>query len=244
MAHVHEMRDTDLHYVIDPITRNITHKPPSGSVTKTILIQYDHMSEILTFEIPRYIEEHDMSLCNRVEVHYVNKETGSTQVNYGVREIEDFKLAEDDENTIVWSWTISNNATQYVGSLAFAFRFACIGENDVVDYAWNTSSYSGISISKGIYNAEEIEEEYVDILEQWSRKLGVSISDIDQTVEAIEENGINIIVMTLSDGTEETVRIRNGKTPIRGVDYWTDADRTEIINDILSSILVAEEVRF
>ena len=243
MAHLHEMRDTDTHYVVDPITRNITHTPPSGSVAKTILIQYDHLSEILTFEMPRYIEEHDMTLCNRIEVHYTNKDAGSSQINYGVREIEDFGLAEDDENTVVWSWTVSNNATQLVGPLAFAFRFACLTD-DEVDYAWSTSSYSGIAISKGIYNAEEIVEEYIDILEQWSRKLGVSINDIDQTVEATEENGINIIVMTLSDGTEETIRIRNGKTPIRGVDYWTESDKNEVINEVLNSLLIAEEAGF
>lgn len=32
----------------------------------------------------------------------------------------------------------------------------------------------------------------------------------------------------------------DGVTPVRGVDYWTDADKQEIVNDVLASIPVAE----
>ena len=33
-----------------------------------------------------------------------------------------------------------------------------------------------------------------------------------------------------------------GYTPVRGTDYWTDTDKQEIINSVLSSLLYAEEV--
>lgn len=32
----------------------------------------------------------------------------------------------------------------------------------------------------------------------------------------------------------------DGVTPVRGVDYWTDADKQEIVNDVLASLPVAE----
>ena len=31
-----------------------------------------------------------------------------------------------------------------------------------------------------------------------------------------------------------------GDTPVRGVDYWTEADKQEIVNDVLASLPVAE----
>lgn len=238
MAHVHEMRDTDTHFTVDPTTRTVKN---NGS-PKNILIQYDHKSEIFTFEMPRYIEGHDMKLCNRVEIHFINI-GGSGKSNMGVYEVEDFELSEDEENTIVWSWTISGNATQLVGSLSFAFRFACLTD-DVVEYAWNTSPYSGISISNGIYNGEAVIEEYIDILEQWARKIGVSVDDVNQDVESLESGGVNVVTFILTDGRKESINIRNGKTPIRGTDYWTETDKTEIINDILEVLPEAEKEAF
>ena len=236
MAHVHEMRDSDLHFTIDPTTRAI-----KSQSSKNILIQYDHNSEIFTFEMPRYIEGHDMSLCNRVDIHYIN--VGSQQQNLGIYEVQDFSVSEDDENVMVWSWTVSANATQLVGSLVFAFRFACLTE-DVIDYAWSTAAFSGISISGGIYNSESVIEEYIDILEQWVRKIGVSVDDVNQDVESTESEGINVITLILTDGRRESFYVRNGKTPVRGVDYWTEDDKNEIINDILNVLPEAEGAKF
>ena len=62
MGHTHAVYDSDTHFLIDPITRAIT----NANNAKTALMQHDHNSERYTFECPRYIEQHDMSKCNRV----------------------------------------------------------------------------------------------------------------------------------------------------------------------------------
>lgn len=33
----------------------------------------------------------------------------------------------------------------------------------------------------------------------------------------------------------------DGHTPVKGVDYYTDEDKTEIVNDVLAALPVAEE---
>lgn len=238
MAHLHEMRDADSHFEIDPLTRSIKN---SGS--KSVLVQYDHKSEIFTFELPRYIDGHDMSLCNRVEIHYTNSDSTNRQWNRGVYEVDDFKISDDDEETMTWSWSISNHATQFVGPLTFAVRFACLTE-DVVDYAWSTSPFLGVTVSTGIYNSEAFVDEYIDILENWANRIGTSIETITQTSASSEPNGINIITITLSNGEPQSFIVRNGITPIRGVDYWTEEDKTEIINSILGVMPIAEEATF
>jgi len=60
MAHIHPVYDTDSHFTINPITREIKNE----SSTKTRLIQYDHNSERFSFDMPKTVEGHDMTLCN------------------------------------------------------------------------------------------------------------------------------------------------------------------------------------
>ena len=120
MGHVHTVSDTDTIFSINPITRAIKNE----SNRKTTLIQGDHNSERYTFEIPRYIEEHDMSLCNKVEVHYLNIGENGTKKK-GIYTVDDLKLSEDKEK-VICSWLISENATEYKGALNFLVRYMCV----------------------------------------------------------------------------------------------------------------------
>lgn len=67
MEHKHGIHDTDIRFIIDAM-----HGKIKSESKKLTLRQGAHNSEIYSFEIPRYIEGHDMMLCNKVEVHYLN----------------------------------------------------------------------------------------------------------------------------------------------------------------------------
>ena len=41
---------------------------------------------------------------------------------------------------------------------------------------------------------------------------------------------------TYSDFTPEQLEALKGPAPVRGVDYWTESDKSEIVNDVLASI--------
>lgn len=167
LSHIHSVYDTDTHFKIDATTRVVKNTPE----TKVMIVQHDHNSERFTFEIPRYVDGHDMSSCNVVQVHYINTDaTGKGVYNKGIYEVDDLQISPDDDNVVICSWLISGNATQYVGKLSFVIRFACT-TGGVVDYAWNTATHSNVHISSGINNGNEIAEEYVDILEQWHEEL-------------------------------------------------------------------------
>lgn len=162
MGHEHNVRDLDARFKIDPVTKQIKNE----SKKKLILAQGDHNSEIYGFSCPRYIESHDMSLCNRVEVHFFNYDSQTKKVNSGKYTVEDLKVGED-ESTIEFSWTISGNGTQLEGYTEFLIRFKCVDENNVVTYAWNTLFFSDVSVGRGSNVDELFETEYVDIIEQW-----------------------------------------------------------------------------
>lgn len=154
MSHINKIKDTDPFFVIEPITRAM--KNVSGS--KTIVIQHDHNSERFTFELPRYIEGHDMMECNLIEVHYEN---GSEK---GIYIVDDLAIVEGEENKLTCTWLLSQNATSNVAALKFLLRFSCVQTDGTVDYAWNTAPYAGITVSTGLYNTDHIEKTHPDVI--------------------------------------------------------------------------------
>ena len=181
MAHIHDVYDQDNHFIIDPITRDITSQSEKISIT-----QYDHNSERFTFEIPKIIEGHDMSLCDKVRVHFINIGSNRSNVSEGVYEVDDIRVSSDDSDMLLFSWLISRAATEYSGKLIFSIRFYCISDDNIVDYSWATSIFTGVKIYNGIDNSEAITEDYVDILEQWKSEITMKIDDIDSKIESIK----------------------------------------------------------
>ena len=107
MAHAHIVSDSDNHFIIDPISRQI-----SNNSKKTILIKTDHNSEQFTFELPRYVEGHDMSLSNKVEVHFLNINSKTRQTNPGIYNVVDFGVDAEDNTKVLGTWLVSREATK------------------------------------------------------------------------------------------------------------------------------------
>ena len=194
MAHTHNVYDDGAHFIINPTTRLMK----LASAAKNTVIQYDHNSERFTFELPRYIEGHDMLQCNCVEIHYLNIETGTKMQTEGLYLVEDLQVCPDEPDTLFCTWLISRNATKYVGKLHFLLRFACVTEDDT-DYVWSTAIYSDVLISQGLYCAETILEQYSDILAQW--KLRIDTLELD--VADLQYEPIAILSFQNSVGSME-----------------------------------------
>ena len=80
---------------------------------------------------------------------------------------------------------------------------------------------------------------------------GVGIKSVKQTTTSTEDGGTNIVTVTLTNGTSTTFNVKNGSkgstgangakgadgyTPIKGTDYWTNEDKTEIVNTVLAAL--------
>ena len=198
MAHAHIVSDSDNHFIIDPISRQI-----SNNSKKTILIKTDHNSEQFTFELPRYVEGHDMSLSNKVEVHFLNINSKTRQTNPGIYNVVDFDVDAEDNTKVLGTWLVSREATKYPGSLNFVIRFSCLDDDNVEYYSWNTAIYTGITISDTIENTETIVEDYVDIFRQWLDTLEMAGSTGD--IYAISDDGTIINLCEKVDGLDNHV---------------------------------------
>ena len=204
MAHAHIVSDSDNHFIIDPISRQI-----SNNSKKTILIKTDHNSEQFTFELPRYVEGHDMSLSNKVEVHFLNINSKTRQTNPGIYNVVDFDIDAEDNTKVLGTWLVSREATKYPGSLNFVIRFSCLDDDNVEYYSWNTAIYTGITISDTIENTETIVEDYVDIFRQWLDALELAAGSSD--IYAITDDGIITNLSEQINGVETHVTELEGQ---------------------------------
>lgn len=192
MAHIHRIYDTDTHFIIDPINRGITSE--SGKVT---LMQNDHLSERFTFEIPRFIEGHDMSLTDKVEVHYLNIDGVNKKTqNADIYEVDDLQISPDSNDVVICSWLISKNATKYVGTLSFVLRFVCYSDTQIT-YQWFTDVFKGINVLSAIYNTEVIAADYgVDTIENWKRDMIQYFLDSDVYKDTVTNRNESAISAT------------------------------------------------
>lgn len=168
MAHLHRVYDTDAHFTIDAITRAIK----NSSSGKTVLVQGDHNSERFTFEVPRMVDGHDLSLCNEVEVHYTNTDSGNKNnksKDYYI--VDDLQLSPDDESIVILSWLIHGKATVYAGPLSFNIKFKCLS-GSTLEYSWNTMIFNGISVLPGIDNTGSVAAGYYDALGALALRVG------------------------------------------------------------------------
>lgn len=159
--------------VIDPITRKISTK-----YEKIRLVQNDNNSIRITFEMPRYVRGHDMSNCSTAEVHYDNISIDRKQKNSDVYVVTDIIVAPEDDETINFSWLVSRGATQIVGNVDFSIHFGC-NEDPDLEYAWHTTTYSGIVVLEGKHNTQSVVEKYPDLVASILDYVDNKISEFD-----------------------------------------------------------------
>ena len=217
-THEHVVTDNDSYFVINPDT----HEIENASRTKNVIMQYDHNSEKFTFELARYVEGHDMMLCNRVRVHFNNIDGTTLEENADVAELYDLAPCPDDENKVVCSWSITRQATQLAGTLNFLVQYECIDDAGETVYEWHTDIYDKVEVRKGRNNSEQAIVEYSNILEQWYQRIfgtGESVmADIanaaTEQISAITAEGEKQVadVNAEGDAQKEAVALKGEET--------------------------------
>lgn len=227
--HTHPVVDDDSCFVIDVETRTIT-----SDIRRHYLMQRDHNSTRFTFELPRFVEGHDMSLCNQAKIHYNNIDEDGNE-NADVCDADDLHL---DGDKLVCSWLISRNATQLAGSLNFLIQYQCIVDGVPV-YEWHTDIYGEVVVKPGRSNSEQAVVEYTDILEQWRARLfgaGDSvIADVAAAGEAQKEAiaaRAEVVLGTIPEEYNTTYNMANSALRTRANAIVAEAEgETILLND-------------
>ena len=193
MAHTHKVIDTDRHFIINANSGEIT-----TNSRKLKLKQYDHQSRVFTFEIPRYIDGHDMLLCDQIQIHYSN--IGDEQRVDNVYEVTDLRTKTDNGEVLIFSWLISSNVTSQVGTINFTIRFSCTADG-IADYVWNTTICSLIQVVGSIYNTSSVVDQYPDTFAQINQRLE-RLENQEDSEQSSFTTSVNIDISTTtgSDG--------------------------------------------
>ena len=176
MAHKHSVYDTDAHLTIVPTSRKII------GAERIKLVRGDHNSSRVTFDIPRYVDGHDMAETSIVEIHYINISADGKNTNEDVYPADDVQLSPESDDVVIFSWLISNNATKYAGTLSFMLCFKCV-TGEVLDYSWRTDTAKGVHVLKSLDCTPSAVADITDILTAWEMK----IADLMGRVESMED---------------------------------------------------------
>lgn len=198
---------------------------------KRLAVQYDHDIETVTFDCPRYWDEHDMSTM----AIYVNYLCADNEP--GCYKVKNVAVDSTDSTIMHFDWVISKNVTMAHGPIAF---LVCVKNTDaegVEKNHWNSEICKDCFISAGIeYDGGDINEIYPDIIEQWHKEV-LSVTD---EIIAAKENG----ELTGPPGVSPTIQISdiNGGhrvtiTDIDGTKTFdvmdTIVNGTEAVNELL-----------
>ena len=225
--------DRDPHFRVDPNTRKIEYM----SSDSLVLIQGDHNSERVTFAVPRYVEGHDMSECNTIQVHYINMSSANKATkSSGIYEVDDVQIDPNDEYTVLFTWLLSQGTTLHVGSLNFVLRFACT-EGSSVLYSWNTAVYSQINILETIDNINNMPTAYTDVLENWYAELMMAGELGKNVVNQTKDKALAEIAVEKEQCLEEIAKAETDAIEHIGA---VEVIR-EIEQDILDNIDAAEK---
>lgn len=122
---------------------------------KRIAVQYDHNVETVTFDCPRYWDNHDMS---QMKV-YINYLLPDNRIGYYPAE-----NITPVGNTMTFTWTIKNEITQVKGNISI---LVCVKSTDANGYEsahWNSELNSDMYISEGLEATNQIINQYPDIV--------------------------------------------------------------------------------
>lgn len=141
---------------------------------KRIAVQYDHNIETITFDCPRYWDDHDLSKM-AIYINYMlpNNSTG--------KYIADNVRATGD--TMSFDWTISREITQYKGSIAFLICINKTDEDGNEINHWNSELNRDCYIAEGMEGEEVVLNEYPDIVSQLLLRMK-SVEEIRPLVDA------------------------------------------------------------
>jgi len=154
---LNSMSEDDIaYYTVDPASEEHIIVDSDRFITvpdklKRIAVQYDHNIETVTFDCPRYWDNHDMSKM-AIYVNFLcpNGAIGSAPTsNTTVDPI--------DDSVMHFDWTISGDVTHSEGKLMFLVCVKRTDENGQQINHWNSELNSETFISKGL----ELPDDYI-----------------------------------------------------------------------------------
>ena len=143
---------------------------------KRLAVQSDHNVETVTFDCPRYWDEHDMSQMH-IYINYLRPDKESAMFK-----AQNIVVDETDPSVMHFDWTISRNVSEVPGQLVFLVCIKKADEEGNEKTHWNSELCKTCYISEGLeIDGEELKQLYPDIIEQWYQEVVAVIDEVNAT---------------------------------------------------------------
>lgn len=151
---------------------------------KRIAVQHDHAIETVTFDCPRYWDDHDMSSMTI----YINYMTAGGMI--GTFRAENVSVDETDSAIMHFDWTITRNVTLIPGKIVF---LVCVKKTDtdgIEKNHWNSELCKDCYVSEGLECDEEtIVELLPDLVTQWYLEITGNVNAVIEDLNVRRESG-------------------------------------------------------
>ena len=155
------------------------------SELKRIAVQYDHNIETVTFDCPRYWDDHDMSTM-KVYINYTRADNEP-----GCYIADDVAVDETDTSIMHFSWTISRHVTEAVGPLTILVCIKMVDADGNEVNHWNSERNTDMTISQGMECGDIVVNKYPDVITYLLADMGnladLTTEDKSSLVAAINE---------------------------------------------------------
>ena len=127
---------------------------------KRIAVQFDHNIETVTFDCPRYWDEHDMSKM-KIYINYMRSDKAM-----GSYIAKNIAVDEADDKIMHFTWTISKEVTLIHGKLSFLVCINTVDGDGNETNHWNSELNDDMYVSQGLEVKESVLDKYPDIITQ------------------------------------------------------------------------------
>lgn len=153
---------------------------------KRILVQHEHNIETVTFDCPRYWDDHDLSQMSLRIVFQRSDGHGEPHP------VENLRIDESNDRMIHFDWTISENTTLVSGNVKITVCAKLTNAEGVSEREWRTIPNQDLFVNEGMdCSGDEIVERNPDVIEH----ILAELDDLKNAAPANPDSGQNAAVL-------------------------------------------------
>lgn len=132
---------------------------------KIVAVQYDNNIETVTFDCPRYWDEHDFSTM-AIFLEYTRPDK-----EMGVYACKNITVDENDDQLIHFTWTIDRHVTTVAGELTIQVVIQTINEDGNLEYRWGSIQNREMRIEPSMRATEVVPQKYPEVIQRMLTQL-------------------------------------------------------------------------
>ena len=171
---------------------------------RCIAVERDHNIETVTFDCPRYWDEHDLSAM-RIYIHYRCAD-GEAKPYL----CKNLVVDSVDSSIIHFDWTLSQDATCVKGPISFLVAAKKPDDTGTLKNYWHSRLNQEMSVLEGLEcDTEELVEHYPDAIEQILLRVDASLPNIEVETATLTWDGDTTDRASLEIGGYTAYKVSN-----------------------------------